>query len=117
MSYYRAFSREKLAADIGVHIGLMHFNVTLQGEELFQRTSNRHASEYYRIDEKMILADIYLSGTVLSSLNLNDSLVNTGLLEDIDYNERFHWESATEIQEEFREALVRICKLDLEIVW
>ncbi|XP_021948570.1 uncharacterized protein LOC110846211 isoform X2 [Folsomia candida] len=81
MSYYRAFSREKLAADIGVHIGLMHFNVTLQ--------------------------DIYLSGTVLSSLNLNDSLVNTGLLEDIDYNERFHWESATEIQEEFREALIK----------
>lgn len=32
-STYRAFSKEKVAADIGVYIGLQHVNVTLQGEE------------------------------------------------------------------------------------
>jgi len=29
---YKAFSREKLPARIGTHIGLMHVNVTLTGE-------------------------------------------------------------------------------------
>ena len=38
----------------------------------------------------------------VSSLK-NDSLPG----EDIDYNERFHWVSATEIQDEFRAALVK----------
>lgn len=29
---YKAFSREKLPARIGAHIGLMHVNITLTGE-------------------------------------------------------------------------------------
>lgn len=32
LSPYKAFSREKLAAKIGAHIGLMHINVTLVGK-------------------------------------------------------------------------------------
>ncbi|ODN06277.1 Dual oxidase maturation factor 1 [Orchesella cincta] len=72
MSYYRAFSRDKLAADIGVHVGLTHFNVTLQGLP-----------------------------------SRNESLASDYLREDIDFNERFHWVSATDIHDEYREALVK----------
>lgn len=31
VSSYRAFSKEKIAADLGVHVGLRHVNITLQG--------------------------------------------------------------------------------------
>lgn len=31
---YRAFSKEKIIANIGVHIGLNHVNITLQGKTL-----------------------------------------------------------------------------------
>lgn len=31
-SSYRAFTREKIVADLGVYVGLNHVNVTLQGK-------------------------------------------------------------------------------------
>lgn len=42
---YKAFSREKLPARIGTHIGLMHVNVTLTGE----LTANYKLLYYYYI--------------------------------------------------------------------
>lgn len=32
ISSYRAFSKEKIQADLGVHVGLRHVNITLQGK-------------------------------------------------------------------------------------
>lgn len=31
-STYRSFSKEKIVANIGVHVGLKHVNITLQGK-------------------------------------------------------------------------------------
>jgi len=51
----------------------------------------------------LISLDLTLSGTGL----FDNSTRSAVLREDIDYNERFHWISATDIHEEFREALVK----------
>uniref|UniRef100_A0A1I8NH47 Dual oxidase maturation factor 1 n=1 Tax=Musca domestica TaxID=7370 RepID=A0A1I8NH47_MUSDO len=63
---YKAFSREKLPARIGTHIGLMHVNVTLTAIPVGNWTP-----------------------------------------PDIDYNERFTWEGATDMSTNYREALKR----------
>ncbi|XP_030377586.1 dual oxidase maturation factor 1 [Scaptodrosophila lebanonensis] len=66
ISPYKAFSREKLPARIGTHIGLMHVNVTL---------------------------------TAISIGNWTPP--------DIDYNERFTWEGASDMSANYRHALQR----------
>ncbi|XP_037825110.1 dual oxidase maturation factor 1 [Lucilia sericata] len=63
---YKAFSREKLPARIGTHIGLMHVNVTLTAIPVGNWTP-----------------------------------------PDIDYNERFTWEGATDMSNNYRDALKR----------
>ncbi|KAL9926432.1 dual oxidase maturation factor 1 [Glossina fuscipes] len=63
---YKAFSREKLPARIGTHIGLMHVNVTLTAVP-----------------------------------------VGNWIQPDIDYNERFTWEGATDMSTNYRNALKR----------
>lgn len=63
---YKAFSREKLPARIGTHIGLMHVNVTLAAIPVGNWTP-----------------------------------------PDIDYNERFTWEGATDMSSNYRDALQR----------
>ncbi|XP_055848795.1 dual oxidase maturation factor 1 [Episyrphus balteatus] len=63
---YKAFSREKLPARIGTHIGLMHVNVTLAAIPVGNWTP-----------------------------------------PDIDYNERFTWEGATDMSTNYRDALQR----------
>ncbi|EDW37035.1 GL25732 [Drosophila persimilis] len=63
---YKAFSREKLPARIGTHIGLMHVNVTLTAIPIGNYTP-----------------------------------------PDIDYNERFMWEGATDMSANYRHALQR----------
>lgn len=32
VSTYKAFSKEKIRADVGVYVGLRHVNITLQGK-------------------------------------------------------------------------------------
>lgn len=81
-SSYRAFSREKILGDIGVYVGLKHVNVTLTG------VSN-------------------LPSFALFYPSFSGEPLNITQTEDIDYNERFYWEGPTEVQEEFRAALVK----------
>lgn len=65
---YKAFSKEKIPARIGVHIGLMHVNITLSG--------------------------------------LPDGNSSVAPL-DIDFNERFNWNLATEMEHSYKGALKR----------
>ncbi|GIY76086.1 dual oxidase maturation factor 1 [Caerostris darwini] len=64
-SHYKAFSREKIYADVAVKIGLNSVNITLQATSIHKRS------------------------------------------EDINYNERFRWVGATEMKQEYRDALVK----------
>lgn len=63
---YKAFSREKLPARIGVHIGLMHVNITLSGLP-----------------------------------------VGNWSTPDIDFNERFNWNEASDMGNSYKRALKR----------
>lgn len=63
---YKAFSREKIPARIGTHIGLMHVNVTLVAIP-----------------------------------------IGNWSVPDIDYNERFSWEGASDMSNNYKDALRR----------
>lgn len=63
---YKSFSREKLPAIIGAHIGLMHVNITLKGLAVGNWSS-----------------------------------------QDIDFNERFRWDAAQDMDNSYKKALRR----------
>lgn len=43
---YKAFSREKLPARLGAHIGLMHVNVTLTGKFIYLLNIQTHTHSF-----------------------------------------------------------------------
>lgn len=71
---YRAFSKEKIVADLAAYVGLNHVNITLRA----------------------------LPITTQSTESGNNTFVQ---MSDIDFNERFYWESAGQMQKNYRKAL------------
>lgn len=56
---YKAFSREKLPARLGAHIGLMHVNVTLTGKFIYLLNIQTH--KHTRIHELNMSVIILIS--------------------------------------------------------
>ncbi|XP_019873089.1 dual oxidase maturation factor 2 [Aethina tumida] len=63
-STYRAFSKEKVAADIGVYIGLQHVNVTLQAIPVNNVTSDIDFNERFMWINSQQMADSFREALV-----------------------------------------------------
>ncbi|KAI4469877.1 dual oxidase 2 [Holotrichia oblita] len=79
VSSYKAFSKEKVQANLNVYVGLQHVNITLRGMH---------------------------SNVVIIEL-LFCFLIAHNWTTDVDFNERFYWYSSAQMGNSFREALSR----------
>ena len=86
-SPYRAFSKEKIFANIGVKVGLQSVNITLRGECYWQLMASMITN-----DSRLPLLTS-LSSPLCASLGTFASIATPihRRNEEINYNERFYW--------------------------
>lgn len=59
MSTYKAFSKEKIAANIGVHVGLGHINITLRAQPVNNRTPDIDFNERFSWSDSSQMGDSF----------------------------------------------------------
>lgn len=83
ISTYKAFSKEKIASNVGVYVGLRHVNITLQG--IF-----------------VLLTFPFRSFAIMISASATNNSTS-----DIDFNEQFLWLNSDQMGNSYKEAMVR----------